>query len=137
MKWMIMAAILLWTSPAFSECRIVEYPDHNEAVCSDVPPPAKAIAQQEAEEKAQKINEAKRMFKECQIEISRLLKAPATAIYHFPDPEKPTVRTLNSYTMYVAVDAQNGYGALIRDSFYCNFDSNNKVIYAGKDNGLR
>jgi hypothetical protein len=33
MKWMIVVAILSWSSVAYSECRIIEYPDHNEAVC--------------------------------------------------------------------------------------------------------
>lgn len=63
---------------------------------------------------------------QCRNYVRDRLKSPSTA--NFPWDSAQSVGN-NTYEMYSYVDAQNGFGATIRNNFYC------KIQYTGGDVG--
>jgi len=55
----------------------------------------------------------------CQIAIEDNLKAPSTAKFQRYSPEEIDRLSEFSYRLYMYVDAQNSFGAMIRSQFIC------------------
>jgi hypothetical protein len=136
MKLFIMALLVMMPHVVFAECRVVEYGDRNEVECSGEPVSDAAkeamIKERDAKEKQAITDEHQMMFDACKKEIGYNLKSPATAIYSL-------ARSRWAYqgkAISLSVDAQNGYGALIREQFVCHFDHVMKVSYFEKEERL-
>ncbi len=124
--WLSVCLITIFSGISYaSDCRVVEYPDRNEVVCTDTPPaPNIAIDLNDEKEKLDEINH---LFEKCKKEIEHNLKSPSTAIYNFTDKAVPVYYSYGDKHMNVTVDAQNGYGAMIRGYYICAFDSHLRV----------
>jgi hypothetical protein len=136
MKLIIVALLVFMPCMAFAECRVVEYGDRSVVECEG-PPLSEAekeamIKERDAKEKQAIADEHQMMFDACKKEIGYNLKSPATAIYSL-------ARSRWAYqgkSISLSVDAQNGYGALIRGQFVCHFDHVMKVSYFEKEERL-
>lgn len=133
----IAIAFMLMPYIAFAECRVVDYGDRAEVEC-DGPPMGdeerKALEKlQEDKSRETKNNEVKFLYSKCTAGLSTRLKSPASAQFQLTDPNSP-IEIVNGFRVVkIAVDAQNGYGALIRDYFECGFDNLDTIIWVGKD----
>ena len=127
-SWLLYVALIIFSTQVYaSNCRVIEYPDRNEVVCTDTPP-APNIAIDLNEEK-EKLDEVNQLFEKCKKEIEHNLKSPSTAIYNFTDKAVPVYYSYGDKHMNVTVDAQNGYGAMIRGYYTCSFDSYLRVKF--------
>ena len=130
MEWNRKFLVVLCLLPtlAHAECRVIEHENTREVVCEDVPPPPKPAVEEENEKAA----DAALKYDNCKAKIASMLRAPATAVYNL-------VETYYSYgdkNMKIAVDAHNGYGALIRDYYICTFDSYSRIKHFRREGEL-
>lgn len=67
------------------------------------------------------------IYESCKARISEILKAPSTAKYQPYSQSVPVVKHNGNYFMQVAADAQNSYGAMMRNTYFCTIDPENMI----------
>lgn len=67
-------------------------------------------------------------YEKCKVTVSKQLKAPATAKYGLPRTDLKSHWYKGNYVLGFYVDAQNSYGALIRNSYTCTVNTDTREV---------